>query len=169
MELHTQRCHDSFKAWLKDQGVGGGPNPGNLTPFCPQSFSASGSFPVSQLFASGGPSIGVSASASIPPMNIQDWFPLGWTGWISLQSKGLSRVFSNTIFQKHQFFGVQLSLFWVSVINFTITSMITKTKCSLFPKFSDRNHFIIPESGFPMKVQWFLSHLKPIIMPHSDV
>ena len=61
-------------------------------------------------FASGGQSIGVSASASVLPMNIQDWFPLGWAGWISLQSKGLSRVFSNTTVQKHQFFGAQLSL-----------------------------------------------------------
>ena len=75
-----------------------------------QSFSASGSFPMSQLFASGGQSIGVSASASVFPMNIQDWSPLGWTGWISLQSKGLSRGFSNTTVQKHQFFGTQLSL-----------------------------------------------------------
>ena len=77
--------------------------------FCLQSFPASGSFPMSQLFASGGQRIGVSASASGLPMNIQDWFPLGWTGWISLQSKGLSRVFSNTTVQKHQFFGAQLS------------------------------------------------------------
>ena len=70
-----------------------------------QSFPASGSFQMSQLFASGGQTIGVSASASVLPMNIQDWFPLGWTGWISSQSKGLSRVFSNTTVQKHQFFG----------------------------------------------------------------
>ena len=75
-----------------------------------QSFPASGSFQMSQFFASGGQSIGVSASASGLPMNIQDWFPLGWTGWISLQSKGLSRVFSNTTVQKYQFFGAQLSL-----------------------------------------------------------
>ena len=68
-----------------------------------QSFPASGSFPVSQFFTSGGQNIGVSASASVLPMNIQDWFPLGRTGWISLQSKGLSRVFSNTTVQKHQF------------------------------------------------------------------
>ena len=66
-----------------------------------QSFPAPGSFPMSQFFASGGQSIGVSASASVLPMNIQDWFPLGCTGWISLQSKGLSRVFSNTTVQKH--------------------------------------------------------------------
>ena len=71
---------------------------------CPQSLPASGTFPTSQLFTWGGQSIGVSASASVPPMNTQDWSPLGWTGWISLQSKGLSRVFSNTIVQKHQFF-----------------------------------------------------------------
>ena len=75
-----------------------------------QSFPASGSFPVSQFFASGGQSIEVSASALVLQMSIQDWFPLGWTGWISLQSKGLSRVFSNTTVQKHQFFGAQLSL-----------------------------------------------------------
>ena len=77
---------------------------------CPQSFPASGSFQMSQFFTSGSQSIGVSASASVLPMNIQDWFPLGWTGWISLQSKGLSRVFSNTTVQKHQFFSAQLSL-----------------------------------------------------------
>ena len=71
---------------------------------CLQSFPASESFPVSQFFSSGGQSIGVSASASVFPMNVQDWFPLGWTDWISLQSKGLSRVFSNTTVQKHQFF-----------------------------------------------------------------
>ena len=75
----------------------------------PQSFPASGSFPMSQFFASGGQSIGVSASTSVLPMNTQDWSPLGWTGWISLQSKRLSRVFSNTMVQKHQFFSTQLS------------------------------------------------------------
>ena len=68
------------------------------------------SFPMSQFFASGSQSIGVSASASVLPMNIQDWSALGWTGWISLQSKGLSRVLSNTRVQKHQFFSAQLSL-----------------------------------------------------------
>ena len=84
----------------------------SVVPFssCPQPLPASESFPMSQLFTSGGQSTGVSASASILPMNIQDWSPLGWTGWISLQSKGLSRVFSNTTVQKHQFFGAQLSL-----------------------------------------------------------
>ena len=82
-----------------------------------QSFPASGSFQMSQFFTSGGQSIGVSASASVLPMTIQDWFPLGWTGWISLQSKGLSRVFSNTTAQKHPFFGTQLSLWFNSHIH----------------------------------------------------
>ena len=77
---------------------------------CLQSFPASGSFPRSQFFTSGHQSIGVSASASVLPMNIQDWFPLGWTGLTSLQSQGLSRAFSDTTVQKHQFFGTQLSL-----------------------------------------------------------
>ena len=77
---------------------------------CLQSFPPSGSFPVSQLFASGGQSIGASASTSVLPVKTQDWSPLGWTGWISLQSKGLSRVFSNTTVQKHQFFSAKLSL-----------------------------------------------------------
>ena len=75
-----------------------------------QSFPASGSVPVSPFFASGSQSIGVSASTSVLPMNTQDWFPLGWTGCISLQSKGFSRVFSNTTVQKHQFFSIQPSL-----------------------------------------------------------
>ena len=84
----------------------------SVVPFssCLQSFPASGPFQMSQFFASGDQSIGVSVSVSVFPMNIQDWFPLGWTGWISLQSKGLSRVFSNTTVQKHQFFGTQFSL-----------------------------------------------------------
>ena len=83
----------------------------SVIPFysCPQSFPALGSFQMSQLFASGGQSIGVPASTSVLPMNTQDWSPSGWTGWISLQSKGLSRVFSNTTVQKHQFFGAQVS------------------------------------------------------------
>ena len=90
----------------------------SVAPFssCPQSFPASGSFPMSHLFTSGRQSTG--ASASVLPMNTQDWSPLGWTGWISLQSKGLSRVFSNTTVQKHQFFSAQLSL-WSSSHNHT--------------------------------------------------
>ena len=91
----SRRCHPAISS--------------SVIPFssCPQSLPASGSFPVSQLFAWGGQSTGASASASVLPMNTQDWSPLGWTGWISLQSKGLSRVFSNT--RKHRFFGAQLS------------------------------------------------------------
>ena len=91
-------CHPTFSS--------------SVVPFssCPQSFPASGSFQMSQVFASGGQSIGVSDSTSVLPINTQDWSPLGWTGWISLQSKELSRVFSNTTVQKHQFFSAQPSL-----------------------------------------------------------
>ena len=83
----------------------------SVVPFssCPQSLPASGSFPMNQLFTWGGQSIGVSASASVLSMNTQDWSPLGWTGWISLQSKGLSWIFSSTTVQTHQFFSAQLS------------------------------------------------------------
>ena len=95
--LLSQWCHPTISS--------------SVIPFfsCPQSFPVSGSFPMSQLFASGGQSIGVSASTSVLPMNTQDW-SLGWTAWVSLQSKELSRVFSSTTVQKHQFFGAQLSL-----------------------------------------------------------
>ena len=91
----------------------------SVIPFssCLQSFPASGSFPMSQFFASGSQNIGVSASASVLPVNIQDWFPLGLTNLIYLQFKGLSRVFSNTIVQKHQFFGAQPSLWSDSQIH----------------------------------------------------
>ena len=94
----NHRCHPTISS--------------SVIPFssCLQSFPASGSFPVNQFFESGGQSIGASVSASVRPMNIHDWSPLGWTGWISLQSKGLSRVFSNTTVQKHKFFSAQLSL-----------------------------------------------------------
>ena len=97
--LSSQWCHPTILS--------------SVTPFssCLRSFPASGSFPTSQFFASGSQSVGASTSASVLPVNIQDWFPLGWTGWISLQSKRLSRVFSNTIVQKHQFFDAQLSLY----------------------------------------------------------
>ena len=83
----------------------------SVVPFssCPQYLPVSESFPMSQLFTRGGQSIGVSASASVLPMNTQEWSPLGWTGWTFLQSKGLSRVFSNTTVQKHRFFSTQLS------------------------------------------------------------
>ena len=95
--LSSQWCHPTI--------------PSSVIPFssCLQSFPVSGSFPVSQFFTSGGQSIGASASASVLPMNIQDWSPSEWTGWISLQSKGLSRVFSNTTVTKHKFFSAQLS------------------------------------------------------------
>ena len=95
--LLSQWCHPTISS--------------SVVPFssCPQSFPASGSFQMSQLFASGSQSIKVSASPLVLPMNTQDWSPLGWTDWISLQSKGLSRVFSNTTVQKHQFFSTQLS------------------------------------------------------------
>ena len=84
----------------------------SVVPFssCPQSFPASRSFQMNQCFTSGGQSIGVSVSTSVLPMNTQDWSPSGWTGWISLQSKGLSGVFSNITVEKHQFFSTQLSL-----------------------------------------------------------
>ena len=106
---------------------------------CLQSFPASGSFPVSQFFTSGGQSIGVSASASVLSMNIQNWSPLGWTGWISLQSKGLSRVFSNTTVQKHQFFHAQLYSptltsihdYWKTVA-FTRLTFVTQVMSLLF-------------------------------------
>ena len=105
---NSQRLHNScpLNRWCHPNISSSG------IPFssCLQSFPASGSFPVTQFFTSGGQSIGVSASKSVLPMNTQDWSPLGWTGWISLQSKGFSRVFSNTIVQKDQFSAVQLSL-----------------------------------------------------------
>ena len=99
-QTHVHRVGDAIR-----------PSSSSDIPFysCPQSLTASESFPMSQLFASGGQSIGVSALASVLPKNTQDWCPLEWTGWISLQSKGLSRVFSNTTIQNHQFFSNQLS------------------------------------------------------------
>ena len=99
-----------------------------------QSFPASGYFQMSQLFASGGRSIGVSASTSVLPMNTQDWFPLGWTGWISLQSKGLSRVFSNTTVQKYQFFSTQLSTVQLSHPYMTTGKTIALTRWTFVEK-----------------------------------
>ena len=100
IQTHFHRVNDAIQ-----------PSHPLLSPTPPASnLSPSGSFQMSQFFTSGGQSIGVSASKSVLPMNIQDWFPLVLTGWISLQSKGLSRVFSNTTVQKHQFFSTQLSL-----------------------------------------------------------
>ena len=97
-----------------------------------QTFPASGSFPMNWLFASGGQSTGVSASASVLPMNIQDWFPLGLTGLISLQSKGLSRVFSNTTVEKHQFFSTQPSLVQLSIPSLATGKTITLTYTDLY-------------------------------------
>ena len=110
----------------------------SVTPFssCSQSFPASGPFPMSHLFSSDGQSIGVSASSSVFPMNIQDWFPLGLAGWISLQSKRLSRVFFNTTVQRHQFsqfFGAQLSLWSNSHIH---RWLVEKAKLCLYVLFS---------------------------------
>ena len=105
---NSRACSNSFpSSWWCHPTISS-----SVVPFssCLQSFPASGSFQISRFFTSGGQSIGASASASVLPMNIHDWFPLGWASWISLQSKGLSRVFSNTTVQKHQFFGAQLSL-----------------------------------------------------------
>ena len=100
IQTHVHQVSDAIK-----------PSHPLVVPFssCPQSLPESESFPMSQLFAWGGQSIGVSALSSVLPMNTQDWSPSEWTGWISLQSKGVSRVFSNTTVQKHQFFGAQLS------------------------------------------------------------
>ena len=94
---------------------------------CLQSFPASGYFPMSQLFASGSQSIGASASAPVLPVNIQGWFPLGWTGWISLQSRGLSRVFSNTTVQKHEFFNTAFFMVQLSHLYMTTGKTIALT------------------------------------------
>ena len=109
LSITSSRC---LLTLLSIESVMPSNHPSSVVPFssCLQSFPESGSFPMSQFFASGGQSIRVSASLSVLPMNTQDWSPLGWTGWISLQSKGLARVFSNTTVQKHQLFSTQLSL-----------------------------------------------------------
>ena len=135
---------------------------------CLQSFPASGYFPVSQLFASGGQSIRASASASVPPMNIQDWSPLGWTDGISLQSKGLSRVFSNTTVQKHQFFGTQPPLWSNShspymttgkTIALTRRTFVGRVMSLLFNTLSRFVIAFLPSSVFFMAashhLQWF--------------
>ena len=128
--VYSNSCPSS---WWCDPAISS-----HVVPFssCPQSLPASGSFPMSQLFAWGGQSIGVSASASVHPMNTQDWSSLGWTCWISLQSKGLSRVFSNTTVQKHQFFGAQLysnlSMTTGKTIALTIWTFVSKRMFLLF-------------------------------------
>jgi len=122
---------------------------------CLQFSPALGTLPVCQFFTSGGQNIGVSASASALPMNIQDWFPLGWTGWMSLVSKGLSKVFSNTAVQKHQFFTAQLSLYsnshihtWLleKSIALTSQSFFGKVMSLLFNKLSRLDIAFLPRS-----------------------
>ena len=106
-----------------------------------QSFPATGSFPVSWLFTSGSQRIGASASASALPMNIQGWFPLGWTGLISLQSLGLSRVFSITTVQKHQFFSTQLSFWWLSHVQLLVTPWTVAHQSTLSIEFSRQEYW----------------------------
>ena len=128
----------------------------SVIPFsCPKSLPASGSFPMSQLFTWGSQSIGIWASESVLPMNTQDWSPLGWTGWISLQSKGLSWVFSNITVQKHQFFGTQVSLesnshihTWLleKTIAFTWWTFVGKVMCLLFNTLSGLVITFLPRS-----------------------
>ena len=155
-----------------------------------QSFPASGSFQRSQLFTLGGQSIGVSASTSVLPMSTQDWSPLGWTGWISLQSKGLSRVFSNTIVQKHQFFCAQLSLWFNSHIHtwplekpgpwsrtfvgkvmYLLFNMLSRLVITFLPR--SKHHLIswlqLPSAVIlePRKIK-LASHFFPNYFPWSD-
>ena len=158
---------------------------------CLQSFPASGSFQMSPFFPSGGQSIGVSASALVLPMNIQDWFPLGWTGWISLQSKGLSRVFNTTV-QKHQFFGaklffiVQLSHPYMTtgktialtrrtfvgkvislifnMLSRLVIAFLPRSKCLLISWLQSPSAVIMK----PKKIKSHCFHCFPIYLPWSD-
>ena len=140
--------------------------------FCPQSRPASGSFPVSQLFAWGGQNIGVSASASVLPMNTQDLSPLGWTGWISLQSKGLSRVFFNTKVQKKQLFSVQLSsqsnshpyMTTGKTIAFTRRTFVGKVMSLLFNMLSRLVITFLPRSK-RLLISWLQSPSAVILEP----
>ena len=168
----------------------------SVIPFssCPQSLPAAGSFPMSQLFAWGSQSIGVSASTSVLPMNTQDLSPSGWTGWISLQSKGLSRVFSNTLVQKHQFFQcsafftVQLSHPYMTTgktIALTRQTFVGKVMSLLFHMLSRLVITFLPRSkrlliswlqspstvsdfGAPKNKVWHCFHYLPIYFPWSD-
>ena len=133
------------------------------SPPAPNLSQHQGFFPVSQLFTSGGQSIGVSASASVLPVNTQDWSPLGWTGWISLQSKGFSRVFSNTTVQKHQFFGTQLSLWSLTfthdhwkTIAFTRQTFVGKVMSLLFNMLSRLVIAFLPRSK-GLLISWLQS------------
>ena len=160
----------------------------SVVPFsCPQSFPASGSFQMSQLLASGGQSIGIAASTSVLPMNTQDWSPLGWTGWISLQSKGLSRVFSNTAVQKASilrhsaFFTVQLSHPYMTTVKTALTrwTFVDKVISLLFNMLSRLVITFLPRSK-RLLISWLqspsavileprkISHCFPIYLPWSD-
>ena len=132
---------------------------------CPQTFPASGSFQMSQLFASGGQSTGVSASTSVLPMNVQNWSPLGWTGWISLQSKGFSRVLSNTTVQNHQFFGAQLDYFFIvqlshpymttgKTIALTRWTFVDKAMCLLFNILTFYQYFNLGSKTLHVPQRW---------------
>ena len=140
---------------------------------CPQSFPASKSFPMSWLFTSGGQSMGASASASVLPMNIQDWFPLVWTGWISLQSKGLWWVFSSTTIQKHQFFGTQPSLWssshirtWLLEKNIVLATQnfVGKVRSLLFNMLSRLVIAFLSRSKRPL-ISWLQSSSAVILEP----
>ena len=142
-----------------------------------QSFPASGSFPVSQFFASDGQSTRVTAIASVLPMNIQDLFPLEWTGWISLQSKGLSKVFSNTTVQKHQFFSAQLSLessshihTWLlgKTIVLTRWNFVSKVMSLLFNMLSRLVITFLPKSK-RLLISWLQSSSAVILEPRKIV
>ena len=143
---------------------------------CPQSFPASGSFPMSQFFTSGGRSIGVSASGSVLPVNIQDWFPLGWTGWISLLSKGLSRVFSSTslkasILQHSAFFMVQLSHPYMTTGKnkaLTIQNFVKKVMSLLFNMLSRLVIAFLPRSKH-LLISWLQSPSAVILEPRKIV
>ena len=149
-----------------------------VVPFtsCLQPFIASRSFPMSQFFASGGQSFGVSPSASVLPMNIQEWFPLGLTGWISLQSKGLSRVLSSPTIQKHQFFGTQFSLLMVqfshpymtTVIVLTMWTFVSKAMSLLFNRLSRFVIVFLPRSKH-LLISWLQSPLAVILEPKKIV
>ena len=121
----------------------------SVVPFssCLQSFPAAASFPMNLFFALGGQSAGVSVSASVLPMNIQDWYSLGLTGLISLQSKGFARVFSNTTVQKYQFFSVQLSLWFNSHIHLlhseTLSGLLPKSVCPKLHSLTSKQHFLL--------------------------
>ena len=157
------------------QRVGDAIQPSHPLSFPSPAFNLSqhqGLFQWTQFFASGGQSIGASASASVLPMNILDWFPLGWTSWISLQSKGLSRVFSNTTVQKHQFFGAQLSLVQLShwymttgkTVALTRQTFVGKVMSLLFNALSRLVIYFLPRSKHFL-ISWLQSPSAVILEP----